>query len=104
MDSSSLEKSVPYLEKCKRQRGCTIHMKECYACYTPCKTYGRYKEPKIMRVHIAGKEIFLCPSCRAIWGDLRYGFVKNHSKTTMNEISKLFESFCRSRKEKVQFT
>lgn len=62
-----------------------------------------------MRIYVAGKEIFLCPNCRAIWGDWRYGFAKkhgslSHSAKYMSEIRKLFELFCSTRKEKVQFT
>jgi hypothetical protein len=84
-------------------------LKDCHACNIPFKTYGRYKEPKIMRVYVAGREIFLCPNCRKIWGEWRYKFAMKHgtlthSKRYLSEVRQLFDLFCRSRKEKVEFT
>ena len=84
-------------------------MKDCYACNTPTKTYGRYRQPKIMEIHVAGKQIFLCPSCRALWADMRYGFIKKYGrdvrdKSYQRKLWKVFEIFCLTRREKVEFT
>lgn len=84
-------------------------MKKCQACNVPFKTYGRYKEPRIMRVFIAGQETFLCPTCRKQWGEIRmklnrrYGTL-TRSKKYLAEVRRLGDLFCRSRREKVEFT
>lgn len=62
-----------------------------------------------MRVFIAGKETFLCPPCRKEWGEIRlklaikYGTL-TRSKRYMAEVRRLGDLFCRSRREKVEFT
>jgi len=78
-------------------------LKPCDCCFTDTKTHGT---GRLMRVHVAGKEYLLCISCRAIWGDIRYGFNKKYgtltkSKIYMEAITKAYEEFKLSRVEKV---
>ena len=73
------------------------------------KTYGGYKEPRIMRVYIAGKETFMCPKCRKEWGEIRLKLARKYgtltrSKRYLDEVRRLGDAFCRSRREKVEFT
>lgn len=85
-------------------------MKNCEACGTPTKTWGKYREPKIMRIHVAGRECFLCPSCREEWGEMRlelaikYGKGQTRGRKYIAELNNMYSNFFVLKPEKVMLT
>jgi hypothetical protein len=63
-----------------------------------------------MQVSVAGETIFFCPTCRKIWGEMRHKLAIKYVNSSIRsekykkELRGLLDSFCRGRKEKVEFT